>query len=83
MYLSRFNTVHHKFELNGMLPELGITFLQKRRVCFEFCDQPGKSITHYYVKIITSLLQENSAASGDSCSLSCGRDDLFGKLGIE
>lgn len=46
-----------------MLLKLGITFLRKRRAYFEFYDQPGKSITHNYVKNPTqmSLLQDNSA----------------------
>lgn len=35
------------------------------------------------LKMITSLLQDNSAASGDSCSLSQGTDSLFGKLDTE
>lgn len=48
-----------------MLSKLGITLLRKRRIFFEFYVQPGKSISCHYVKEITSLLQDCSAASSD------------------
>lgn len=84
MYWSRFDIVHSKLELNGLLPKLSITFFRTRRIYFEFYDQAGKSRTRHNVKN-NNKLSARQQCSNWWCLLtgSYQRDGLFGKLGIE